>query len=128
MALRKTKKSVGGVDWINVLLIGTGAVLLYFLVKKVAEAIKQKRQNKEVDNVPPVATPPILPEIPDYTKVLKNGSRGVEVGILQQLLNKDGASPKLVEDRIFGAKTEAALKQIKGVSSISLAMYPITKK
>lgn len=64
------------------------------------------------------------------TKVLKKGDRGVSVKELQRLLNleyeyqkKHGTvpiEPKLVEDQIFGAKTQAMLQLFTGKSSISI--------
>ncbi len=51
----------------------------------------------------------------DYNKVLKSGVRGIEVSELQQRLGG------LAVDGIFGPKTEARLKAVKGVTQITLA-------
>lgn len=48
--------------------------------------------------------------------LLKNGSRGYEVGLLQQKL---GVS----KDEIFGSRTEAALVSATGVNQITLASF-----
>ena len=53
----------------------------------------------------------------DFNKVLKYGVRGDEVKELQQRLGG------LVVDGIFGPKTEARLKAIKGVKEITLAQF-----
>ncbi len=50
--------------------------------------------------------------------VLKNGSRSGEVCALQSYLNTKGAG--LVNDGIFGANTEKALKNATGKTSITL--------
>lgn len=57
------------------------------------------------------------PQIADRNKKLSKGSRGLEVGLLQ---NKLGG---LMIDGIFGDKTEARLKEVKGVTSISLGEF-----
>jgi len=45
---------------------------------------------------------------------LKNGSKGSNVIVLQKWLNDKGyASPKLVTDGIFGAKTESAVRNMQ---------------
>jgi len=53
----------------------------------------------------------------DYNKVLKSGVRGQEVSELQQRLGG------LAVDGIFGPKTEARLKAVKGVTQITLAQF-----
>lgn len=50
----------------------------------------------------------------DYNKVLKYGVRGQEVSELQQRLGG------IALDGIFGPKTEARLKAVKGVIQITL--------
>lgn len=42
-------------------------------------------------------------------EILRQGSRTMQVKLLQRLLNKKGASPRLREDGDFGAKTRAAV-------------------
>lgn len=92
-------------------LIGTGAYLVYRFVTKTksgqnlsyADSVKEdvkSATNTIKDVVLPVASFP-----------LKNGSKGSNVVTLQKWLNDKGyASPKLVTDGIFGAKTETAVK------------------
>ncbi len=92
-------------------LIGTGAYLVYRFVTKTksgqnlsyADSVKEdvkSATNTIKDVVLPVASFP-----------LKNGSKGSNVVTLQKWLNNKGyASPKLVTDGIFGAKTETAVK------------------
>lgn len=53
-------------------------------------------------------------KLADKDKVLSKGSKGLEVGLLQ---NKMGG---VVIDGIFGDKTEKRLMDLKGVSKISL--------
>jgi lysozyme family protein len=91
--------------------IGLGAYLVYRFISKTksgeqltyAESVKQDvntATNTIKDIVLPVASYP-----------LKNGSKGSNVVTLQKWLNDKGyASPKLVTDGIFGAKTESAIK------------------
>lgn len=55
----------------------------------------------------------------DYTKVLKRGSTGGEVKLLQYLLG-------VTTDGQFGPKTEAALLAKKGVKEITLYQYYVT--
>jgi peptidoglycan hydrolase-like protein with peptidoglycan-binding domain len=57
---------------------------------------------------------------------LKMGSRGTNVKSLQTILNKKikGLEP-LAIDGIFGAKTEAALKQVTGKISISQSEFDL---
>jgi len=42
-------------------------------------------------------------------EILHQGSRAVPVKLLQRLLNKKGAAPRLAEDGVFGPKTRTAL-------------------
>jgi hypothetical protein len=91
--------------------IGLGAYLVYRFISKTksgeqltyAESVKQDvntATNTIKDVVLPVASYP-----------LKNGSKGSNVVTLQKWLNDKGyASPKLVTDGVFGAKTESAIK------------------
>lgn len=53
----------------------------------------------------------------DYDKMLKKGSKGVEVGILQRALKQ------LKDDEDFGDLTEARLKQVTGLTQITLNQY-----
>lgn len=53
----------------------------------------------------------------DWNKVLKKGSTGIEVGILQKALKQ------LTVDESFGEKTETRLKKVMGVTETSLNKY-----
>ena len=70
---------------------------------------KQKKQGAE----------PVIEEAPkaDYDKVLKKGSKGIEVGILQRALKQ------LKDDEDFGDKTEARLKAVMKVTQTSINDY-----
>lgn len=59
----------------------------------------------------------------DKSRLLGRGHKGLEVRLLQQRLNRDGASPKLSVDGDFGPKTESALMAVKDVSEITLNEY-----
>lgn len=41
---------------------------------------------------------------------LREGSRTMPVKLLQRLLNKKGAAPRLVEDGVFGRRTKDAVE------------------
>jgi hypothetical protein len=78
---------------------------------------KQKKQGAEPagkDTDSETTTPPAKA---DYDKVLKKGSKGIEVGILQKALKN------LVVDEDFGALTEARLKTVMKVTQTSLNEY-----
>lgn len=47
------------------------------------------------------------------TAVLKKGSKGESVRLLQEILNKHGANPVLDIDGSFGAKTETAVREFQ---------------
>lgn len=86
-------------------LIGLGLYYFYKQSKQVAEIAKtQDTQNGVVS-------------MADWNKVLKRGSKGIEVSILQKSLKQ------LVVDGDFGAKTEARLKNVVGVTEVSLNKY-----
>jgi hypothetical protein len=94
--------------------IGVGAYLVYRYISKTkkgealtyTESVKQDVKDATstvVNTVLPVASYP-----------LKNGSKGSNVQMLQNWLNKNGyASPKLVADGVFGAKTESAVRNMQ---------------
>lgn len=70
----------------------------------------------------PIATSQGLcknPALLNKTLVLKNGSKGGEVCALQSYLNTNFKAG-LVNDGMFGAKTQTALMNAKGKSSITL--------
>jgi hypothetical protein len=94
--------------------IALGSYLVYRFYSKTksgqdltyAESVKEDVNTATktvVDKVLPVASYP-----------LKVGSKGSNVLVLQKWLNDNGyASPKLVTDGSFGAKTESAVKQMQ---------------
>jgi hypothetical protein len=53
----------------------------------------------------------------DWDKILKKGSMGVEVAVLQRALKQ------LKDDGDFGALTEARLKNVTGLTQITLNQY-----
>lgn len=59
--------------------------------------------------------------VPDYNKVLSNGSTGSEVSTLQNMLNARGYS--LAVDGIFGTNTEAALFDNTGLYETTLNQF-----
>ncbi len=95
-------------------LIGTGAYLIYRFVAKTksgqnltySDSVKEdvKSATNAIKDV--ISTTASFP--------LKNGSKGTNVVVLQKWLNDKGyASPKLVTDGVFGAKTESAVKAMQ---------------
>ncbi len=52
-------------------------------------------------------------------QTLRKGSRGVEVSYLQQLLNDAGCSQEIEEDGIFGAMTEAVVKDFQAAHGLT---------
>lgn len=62
----------------------------------------------KVENVT-VSVPPSGPSVPYPGRIHLQGNRGGIVTIIQQQLNKRGASPRLAEDGIFGPATRAAV-------------------
>jgi hypothetical protein len=87
-------------------LIGLGLYLLYIQSKQKPESVK-KENNNTVD----------LPIKADWNKVLKKGSTGIEVEVLQKALKQ------LVVDGNFGTKTEERLKKVMGVTETSVNKY-----
>lgn len=86
-------------------LIGLGFYYFYKQFKQEAEFAKQEKTESGVKS------------IADWNKILKKGSKGIEVIILQKALKQ------LVVDGDFGNKTEARLKNVVGVKEISLNKY-----
>ena len=91
--------------FLSVGLIVFGFYYLYLQSKQNAE--KAKGQVTE-DGVISIA---------DWNKILKKGSKGIEVTILQKALKQ------LVVDGDFGEKTETRLKNVVGVTQASLNQY-----
>lgn len=112
------------------LLIGVGllsAGLLGFMWWRKKKAEKEAsnqlpiEQPIEVPETPKITTPPIKkpttsPSVLNRLLILKNGSRGNEVKVLQRKLGVD-------TDGIFGEKTQSALLKAKGVKSITLNQF-----
>jgi hypothetical protein len=76
---------------------------------------KQKEQKAEITEEDVSANPQIIKN--DYDKVLKKGSTGREVEMLQKALKT------LVADGNFGNLTEARLKKVMGVTETSINKY-----
>jgi hypothetical protein len=55
----------------------------------------------------------------DTMETLREGSRAIPVKLLQRLLNKKGANPRLSEDGIFGTKTRSAVVAFQARERIS---------
>ena len=100
--------------------IGLGAYLVYRFISK----------NKSTNTGMPSSTPStsgttpstsgttastiVSTVLPLASYPLKNGSKGSNVIVLQKWLNDSGyASPKLVTDGVFGAKTESAVRTMQ---------------
>ena len=95
----------------KVKIVSAGLILLglyYFYKQSNQNAEIAKEQDNSVES---------KDTKPDYDKVLKKGSLGEEVKILQTALKT------LVTDGNFGALTEARLKKVMGVTETSLNKY-----
>lgn len=89
-------------------LIG-GAVLIVLYI------INKSLKNKKSSELTEIETETYIPStLIDENKVLSKGSTGIEVEKLQEKLGN------LVVDGIFGVKTDARLKAVKGVNKITL--------
>ena len=91
--------------FVSVGLIGLGLYYFYKQSKQNAEVAKEQAKESGVIS------------IADWNKVLKKGSKGIEVTILQKALKQ------LLVDGDFGSKTEARLKNVVGVTEVSLNQY-----
>jgi hypothetical protein len=93
----------------KVLIVSVGLIALgiYLFFKKTPEPVKEEA-NSGSSTIPAKA---------DWNKVLKKGSKGVEVGLLQKALKT------LNVDDDFGALTEARLKAVMKVTQTSLNNY-----
>jgi peptidoglycan hydrolase-like protein with peptidoglycan-binding domain len=85
-------------------LIGGGVLVVLYIINKLLNSSPKPPSPMEVE---PNA-------LIDEDKVLSKGSLGIEVEKLQEKLGN------LVVDGIFGVKTEARLKAVKGVDKITL--------
>ena len=96
----------------KVIIVSAGLIALgvYFFYK-------QKKQGSESVKEDTNSGSTTTPAKTDWDKVLKKGSKGVEVGLLQRALKN------LVVDNDFGALTEARLKKVMNVTQTSLNQY-----
>jgi hypothetical protein len=92
---------------VSVGLIGFGLYLFYKQIKQDAELVKEKESDSNTD----VTTKT------DWNKILRKGSTGVEVEVLQKALKQ------LDVDGDFGALTETRLKNVTGLTQISINQY-----
>lgn len=92
---------------ISVVLVGIGAYL-------VVNWIKKHKKSEPSGAINPITG---SLKLVDRDKMLSKGSKGSEVALLQNKLGN------LFIDGIFGDKTEARLKQVKGVTQITLSSY-----
>ena len=98
----------------KVKIVSAGLILLGFYYfykqsKQVAETAKEDDTSTNSSTTTPTKA--------EWDKVLKKGSKGVEVGILQKALKT------LEVDNDFGALTEARLKKVMNVTETSLNQY-----
>jgi hypothetical protein len=93
--------------FVSVGLIGLGLYLFYKQGKQDSELAKESESDSNTD----------VSRKADYDKILKKGSKGVEVGILQRALKQ------LKDDEDFGALTESRLKKVTGLTEITLNQY-----
>jgi hypothetical protein len=91
---------------VSVGLIGLGLYFFYKQSKQDSVTAEEEKQGGESQTTKA-----------DYDKILKKGSKGVEVGILQRALKQ------LKDDEDFGALTEARLKNVTGLTQITLNQY-----
>lgn len=92
---------------VSVGLIGLG--LYFFYKQSKQEPVPAEEEKQQVGESQTTKS--------DYDKMLKKGSKGVEVGILQRALKQ------LKDDEDFGDLTEARLKQVTGLTQITLNQY-----
>lgn len=102
--------------------IGVGAFLIYRFAtksKSVGGVVSEQKPNEtstgSAGSSTSTGTTASTPSSLASTSFpLKNGSKGSQVQVLQKWLNDKGySSPKLVEDGVFGVKTETAVKSMQ---------------
>lgn len=118
----------------DTLLISLIIGMLVLIILKVIPSLRNSGNNNNNNNnnsggnAGGSTTP--TPAAIDYDLKLKFGSRGQEVRILQNWINRDGGKDskgrKLVEDGIFGQNTKDALYNLKGKTELSLNQYRVT--
>lgn len=101
---------------IGLLLLLGGVAINVFGKRKKTTNIYTDDALETVEDITGDATPATKPLVLYVTKVLKMGTKGIEVTKLQQLM-------KINADGFFGAQTEAMLYRLKGVKEVSLDQY-----
>jgi hypothetical protein len=93
----------------KVLIVSVGLVAfgIYIFFKKTPQLAEEKNSSGSAST----------PAKADWNKVLKKGSKGLEVGILQKALKT------LVVDNDFGDLTQSRLKKVMNVTQTSLNDY-----
>lgn len=86
-------------------LIGGAVLVALYIINKSLKSATKSSQDPNIDEPSAVA---------DKDKYLSLGSTGLEVMLLQEQLGN------LVVDGIFGVKTQARLKDVTGLSLITL--------
>lgn len=93
---------------VSVGLIGLGLYFFYKQSKQEPVPVEEEKQGSESAGQTTKQ---------DWDKILKKGSMGVEVAVLQRALKQ------LKDDGDFGALTEARLKKVTGLTQITLNQY-----
>ena len=96
----------------KVIVVSAGLIILglYFFYKQKKQGAEPAKENADSETT-------TQPAKADYDKVLKKGSKGIEVGILQRALKQ------LEDDEDFGDLTEKRLKAVMNVTQTSLNQY-----
>lgn len=108
-------------------IIAAISIIILFFVFRQFIARKRVEMSGELDK---------KPNEMNRTKTLKKGVTGAEVAELQRYLIRDGygvflgntGPAKNGVDGVFGPKTEAALMQAKGVTTVTLLTYATLSK
>ena len=108
---------------------GIGAVIYYFLWKKRAEA-RLDAEQKRIEEMTAAGNMPTIKILSDNDKntILKKGSSGNLVKVLQRVLNEKetlGFVAPLQIDGVFGMNTEEKLNRIKGKTIITLKEFNV---
>lgn len=100
--------------WGAFAVIGLGAYLIYSFVSKTKKGQTLSYTDSVKKDVKGATSAVVNTVLPVASYPLKNGSKGSNVITLQKWLNDNGyASPKLVTDGAFGAKTESAVRNMQ---------------
>lgn len=100
--------------WGAFAVIGLGAYLIYSFVSKTKKGQTLSYTDSVKQDVKGATSAVVNTVLPVASYPLKNGSKGSNVITLQKWLNDNGyASPKLVTDGAFGAKTESAVRNMQ---------------